>query len=136
MVILFKLIILTVIIVMGLKIVMSKGMLFEKWGEYFERKVDEGHKWMDIFICPWCMNSIQSITAHLFALGLGIIPLELNWQLLIRLPLVICGASFISGNIWNLHETVNRIRECKEAETVYFDNLNNEDNNGFTSGGL
>lgn len=136
MVLLFKLIVLTVIIVMGLKISMSEGMIFEKLGKYFERKVDEGYKGFDIFICAWCMNSLQSITAHVFAFGLGVLPFEFNWQLLIRWPLVIMGASFVSGNLWNTYETINKVKEKNEQEAKYFENSNNSDNDGIITGGL
>lgn len=127
MILLSKLIILTVIIVLALKIVMAKGMLLEKLGEYFEAKIDEGKKVYDLFYCQWCMATLQSITAHAFAFGLGILPFEFNWQLIIRFPLVVMGASFISGNLWNIYETINRFREKSEAEWIYFENLNNED---------
>lgn len=40
MIILFKLIILTVIIVLALRVAMSERMLLEKLGKYFERKVE------------------------------------------------------------------------------------------------
>lgn len=115
-------------LVMGVKIVMSKGMLLEGLGDFFERKVEEGYKIFELFICPWCMNTLFSVVAHVFAFGLYIMPFEFNWQLLIRWPLIICGASFVSGNIWNLYETVNRIRERNEAETEYFEKLNQGDN--------
>lgn len=116
MIVLAKLIILTVIIVMGLKIVMSKGMLFERLGEFFERKVDEGKKFYDLFYCQWCMSTICSIVAYFFSFGLFIIPFEFNWQLLIRWPLIVMGGSFISGNLWNLYEMVNRIKERNELD--------------------
>ena len=118
-----KLIALTVTIVMALKIALSKGMLLEKLGDYFERKVDEGHKIFDLFICPWCANTLQVFTAHAFAFGLNILPFEFNWQLLIRIPLVVFASSFISGNLWNLYETINRIREKNEAEADYYNSL-------------
>lgn len=120
MLILFKLIALTVMIVMALKIVMIEGMLLEKLGKYFERKVKGGHKIYDLFICPWCANTIQVFTAHAFAFGLGILPFEFNWQLIVRLPLVIFGASFISGNLWNLYLTTNSIRDRNEAQENYY----------------
>lgn len=124
MMILLKLIILTFICVMGLKIIMSEDMLLEKVGEWFKKKIDEGHKVYSMFYCEWCMSTLQSITAHAFAFGLGILPFEFNWQLLIRWPLVIMGASFLSGNVWNIYETINRTKEAKEAEADYFKNLN------------
>lgn len=125
--ILLQLIGLTFIIVMGLKIAMSEGMLLENLGKYFERKVDEGNKGFEIFICQWCMASLQSLTAHAFAFGLGVLPFEWNWQLLIRWPLVVMGSSFVCGNAWNIYETINRIKERNEAEANYFNSLIQEE---------
>lgn len=118
-----KLIGITVVLVLSLKIVMSEGMLLEKLGQYFERKIDEGHKIYDLFYCQWCSGTLQSITAHLFAFGLGIIPFEWNWQLLIRWPLIVGATSIIAGNFWNLYLAVNQIKERNEAETNYLKSL-------------
>lgn len=132
MIILLKLILLTTMIVMALKIVMSEGMLLEKLGAWLERKIDEGHKAYDLFYCEWCSVSLQSITAHAFAFGLGILPLEFSWQLLIRWPLVIFGASFLSGNLWNLYLTINQIKEKNEAEKEFYERCNeNDEQNNF-----
>lgn len=100
---------------MGLKIVLSEGMLLEKLGAWFEKKAEKSnfYKW---FICQWCMPSMQSFTAHFFAFALGIIPLEFNLHVAIRWLLVIMASSFISGNLWNLYETVNRIKDKNEVE--------------------
>lgn len=119
MILLLKLIILTFICVMGLKIVLSKGMLLERVGEWLEYQVESGHKIFDLFICQWCMSTLQSITAHGFAFALGILPFEWNWQLAARWPLVVMGSSFLCGNVWNLYETINRIKEKNEAEANY-----------------
>lgn len=116
------------VLVMGLKIAMSDKMLLEKVGQYFDRKIEEGHKWMDLFYCPWCMSTLQTITAHFFAFGLGIIPFEWNWQLLIRYPLLVCAGAFLCGNVWNLYEMVNRIKEKNEAEADYYNSLFTESN--------
>lgn len=146
MIIIAKLILLTVMIVMALKIVMSEGMLLERLGNWFEYKVadkyegdvlvEKGNKFYDLFICPWCMNSIQSLTAHAFAFGLGILPLEFNWQLIIRLPLVIFGSSFISGNLWNLYQTINNIKDRNEAQENYYNVRANEILGDFEEDGL
>lgn len=119
MIIIAKLVILTVVIVMALKVAMSEGMIFEKVGKWLEDK-SKGNRVYEMFICPWCMNSLQGITAHLFAFGLGILPLEFNWQLVIRYPIIVFASSFISGNLWNLYETINRIKEKNEAETDFY----------------
>ena len=126
-----KLILITCTCVMGLKIAFSKGMLLENIGEWLENKVEAGHKAYELFICPWCMATLQSIVAHAFAFGLGILPMEWNWQLLIRWPLVVMASSFICGNAWNLYETINRIRERNEAERDYYDNTQKNDNHGY-----
>lgn len=125
MIILFKLIILTVIIVLALRVAMSERMLLEKLGNYFERKVEEGYKVYDLFVCPWCSGTLQSLTAHAFAFGLGILPIEWNWQLLIRWPLVVFGSSFISGMLWTIYLTINQVRENNESQSIYFKNINN-----------
>lgn len=108
---------------MGLKIAMSEGMLLEKLGNYFDRKIDEGHKWMDLFYCQWCMSTLCVIYAHFFAFGLDIIPFEWNWQLLIRYPLLVCAGAFLCGNAWNIYETINQIKEKNEAEANYLKSL-------------
>lgn len=122
---------------MGIKISTAEGMIFEKIGLWGEQKVKEGHKIFEaLIVCQWCLPSFHSLIAHGFAFGLGILPFEFNWQLIIRLPLVIMGASFLSGNAWGIYETINRIRERNEAEAIYFETLNKENNNGNPSGDL
>lgn len=139
MMILFKLIGLTVIIVLGLKIAMSEGMLLEKLGKFFERKINEGQKWMDLFFCQWCMSTLCSIAAYFFAFGLDILPFEWNWQLLIRWPLIVMGGSIIAGNFWNVYLTINQIKEKNEIEVEYYKKLmyeiedNNEEDPGAIS---
>lgn len=128
MIILFKLIILTVIIVLALRVAMSERMLLEKLGKYFERKVEEGHKVYDLFVCPWCSGTLQSLTAHVFAFGLGILPFEWNWELLIRWPLVVFGSCFIAGILWTIYLTLNQVKENNEAQAIYFKALMNPEN--------
>jgi hypothetical protein len=108
---------------MGLKIAMSEKMLLEKLGTYFEKKLDEGHKWPDLFYCQWCMATLCVVYAHFFAIGLEIIPFSWDWKLLIRYPLLVCASSFLCGNAWNLYETVNRIKERNEAEAAYYNTM-------------
>lgn len=126
-----KLIGITVVLVLGLKIAMSEGMLLEKLGKFFERKIDEGQKWMDLFYCQWCMSTLCSIYAYFFAFGLGLLPFEWNWQLLIRWPLIVMGGSIVAGNLWNIYLTINQIKEKNEIEWEYYNALLNqkEENN-------
>lgn len=124
MTILWQLIILTVIIVLALRVAMSDKMLLENLGRYFERKVEEGYKIFDLFVCPWCSGTLLSIPAHLFAMGLGILNFEWNKELLIRWPLVVFGSSFIAGTLWTIYLTLNQIKENNEAQAEYFKKLN------------
>lgn len=109
-----------VVLVLSMKIVMSEDMLLEKLGRFFERKIDEGYKIFDLWYCQWCSGTFYSFPALAFSIGLGVIPFEWNWQLLIKWPLVVGGTSIIAGNLWNLYLTVNQIKEKNEAETEYF----------------
>jgi len=118
-----KLIGITVVLVLGLKIAMSEGMLLERLGSYFERKIDEGYKVYDLFFCQYCMSTLQSIVAIFIAMGLEIIPFEWDWKLLIRWPLTVMGGSIIAGNLWNLYLTVNQIKERNEIEVDYYKSL-------------
>lgn len=129
MIVLLKLIILTVMIVLALQVAMSKKMLLEKLGEYFNWQVEErGRKIFDLFSCPWCSGTLYSIPAHFFAFGLGIIPFQWDWQLVIRWPLVVFGSSFIAGMLWTIYLTLNQIKEKNEAEAEYLKALlNGED---------
>lgn len=111
---------------MGLKIAMSDKMLLENLGRYFERKVDNGQKIFDLFICPWCMGTLQAITAHAFAFGLNLLPFEWNWQLLIRYPLIVMASGLIDGLIWTTYTTINQIRERNEEEKIFFYKLNSD----------
>lgn len=123
MILLFKLILLTVIIVLALRVALSEGMLLERVGEYLETKAKENKVYDVLGICPWCSGTLQSITAHFAAFGLGILPFEWDWQLFIRWPLVVFGASFISGMCWTIYLTLNQIKEKNEAEAAYFNSL-------------
>ena len=119
---------------MALKIVLSEGMLFEKLGRWLEYKTNDiykdgqlirkGNKFFEMFICPWCCVTLQSFTAHAFALGLGIIPLEFNLHFFLRWILVIMASSFVSGNLWNLYEISNGIKEKNEVEKDFLISAN------------
>lgn len=128
MILLFKLIAITVIWVLGIKIATSEGMILEKLGRFAEKKVDEGHKiWDGLVWCQWCLPSFHSVPAHFFAFGLGVIPFEVNKELFIRWPLVIMGSSLVSGLIWTIYLTINKVKERNEEEWEYFRNLNQQD---------
>lgn len=121
---LFQIILLTFIWVMGIKISTAEGMIFEKLGDYGKRKVDEGYKIFEALInCEWCLPSVHSIFGTTFAMGLGVIPFEINKELFIRWPLVIMGASLVSGLTWTIYLTINCIKEKNEIEVDYYKKL-------------
>lgn len=128
-----KLIAITVVLVLSLKIVMSQGMLLERLGNYFERKIDEGYKVFDLFYCQWCMGTIATFPAYFFAFGLGILPFEWHWQLLIRYPLIVGATSIIAGNIWNVYVTINAIKENYEIQSKYYQSLLGDQGDGTES---
>ena len=128
MILIFKLILINVMIVLALRVAMSKDMLLENLGNYFEKKVEEGYKIFDLFVCPWCSGTLQSFTAHAFAFCLGIIQLELTWAFVIRWILAIFGTCFIAGMLWTIYLTLNQIKENNEVQAEYFKNLNNTEN--------
>jgi hypothetical protein len=144
-----KLVVITVICSMALKIILSEGMMLEKLGKWFEYKangiyqegvlIQKGNKLYELFICPWCCVTLQSFTAHIFGIGLGIVPLEFNVHFFLRWALVIMASSFISGNLWNLYEISNVIKEKNEIEKdtlinigtvadIFIENAYNADN--------
>lgn len=118
---LIKVILITFIWVMGIKISTSEGMVFEKLGKYAERKVEKGYKiWEALIACEWCLPSVHSVFGYAFSFGIGIIPFEFQWKYIIMLPIVIMGTSFLSGNVWNIYLTINKIKENNEAQAAYF----------------
>lgn len=99
----FKIILLTSIWVFGVKILTHEGMLLEKLGEWANKKVEDGNKFIEwLFVCEWCMPSIHSI---LFVLPIsyfvGILDGFIDVKNILILPFIIAGASLLSGIIWN-----------------------------------
>ena len=122
MIILLKLIALTSIWVLGLKIATAEGMVLEKLGSYGKKKVEQGHKIFEaIIVCQWCMPSIHSIVGYLFAWQTGIV--RINWEVVKMYPLVVMGASLVSGMTWLVYETLNRIHDRNEKEKRYYDHV-------------
>lgn len=116
MTVLLQLILITVMIVLALRVAISNGMILEKVGIYAEAKVEQGYKVWDLICCPWCAGTWISIVAHGFAFGIGVLPVEFNWSLLIRWPLVVFGASFTSGMLWTIYLTLNSIKENNDKK--------------------
>lgn len=124
MILLFKLIIITTIWVLGVKISTAEEMILEKLGKYGEKKVEAGHKIYDaLWVCPWCMSSIHSLVGYGFAFLLGLIPFEWNWQLVYRYPLIVMGTSIAAGMTWTIYLTINQIKDKNEIEWKYYSHV-------------
>lgn len=120
MILLFELVILTFILVIGFKISTQPGMIFEKIGNWANAKIDKGYKVFNLLVCPWCMNSLFSLPAMVFAYGIGVIYC-FTWNLLWYYPLVVGLASFISGMTWTIYLTMNSKKEYYDnAQKFYY----------------
>lgn len=121
MITLFTLILLTSIWCIGIKIATANGMILEKLGHYAESKALEGRKiYEPLIVCPWCLPSIHSIFGYAFALGMGSIT-HFSWSLVVIYPLVVAGASIVTGFTWSIYLTINSIKEAYDATTQEFD---------------
>jgi ABC-type spermidine/putrescine transport system permease subunit II len=117
MILLMKLILITAIWCLGIKIATAKGMILEGLGEWAEDKVEQGHKIFEpLLVCPWCMPSIHSAIGYLFAFSIGVVA-DFKFELVIMYPLVVMGASVVTGLTWTIYETISQVYQ-------YFKNLN------------
>lgn len=116
MIMLLKLISLTTIWCLGIKILTSEGMLLDKLGKYAHKKVDEGKIIFDpLLACEFCLPSIHSLVGYSFAISLGIIT-HFSWSLIFIYPLVAMGSSIGCGFIWNAYLTMQVIKYKNEIE--------------------
>lgn len=131
MIFLFKLITICVIWCLGIKIITSDGMVLSKLGKWGSEKVDAGHMiYEPLFMCEWCMPSIHSLIAYMFAYGMGLFN-DLTWSLLVIYPLVAMGSSLLNGVIWICYKTINAKKEYLESATALNDVKIEEMNEGF-----
>lgn len=121
MLLLLKLILLTSIWCLGVKIVTSPGMLLHQIGEYGERKVEEGKRIFEaIVVCEFCLPSIHSLFGYFFAIVLGIIPC-FSWVFVLIYPLVAIGSSIVSGFTWTAYKTLVNYRDLAESKIDFYD---------------
>lgn len=115
MITLFSLIIICSIWTLGVKIVTSEGMVLHSVGEWAEDKVKQGHIIYEaLIVCEWCLPSIHTAIAILFAWGIGII--TPTWHLIFYYPLVAMGASMLNGLVWGHHIKQTRTIEYYESQ--------------------
>lgn len=113
-VILFKLIVITSILVLAWTIVTQQGMALYSIREWANIKHEKGGKWVEpVLVCHWCMPSVWSLLGFSIAFGLGILNFE--WRLILLYPLTVGGSSLTCGLIWGLHRLI-------EERTSYYIN--------------
>lgn len=115
MILLLKLILICHIWVMGITIITQPDMVMERWRVWADLKLKQGKRWTEpLILCHWCMSSIHSVFAYLFAILLGIIT-KFEWSLIWMYPLIAMGASLLNGVVWGIYKLI-------EAQTKYYQN--------------
>jgi hypothetical protein len=118
-----KMVILTISWSLGWRVIISKGMLFEKLGDWSEKKVEAGNKIYDVISCPFCIPNLHGILfVWPLAFGLGVMPFEWNYKYLLLYPFILSLSSFITGFTWNIYQTINSIKENKDWGSKYYEN--------------
>lgn len=118
--ILLKLISLTSIWILGIKIITTDGMVLEKVGRYGQKKVDEGYRIFEpLWVCQWCMPSIHTLIGFLFAWGLGFIT-TWQWNFLIMYLVCAFATSLICGLVWMVYMLLNSIKQYYDNAQEYY----------------
>lgn len=104
MITILKLIVLTSIWILGLRIVTNDGMVLHSIRRYAETKIKKEGKiiYEPLIYCVWCMPSIHTMVGFAIAFSLGILH-DLSWNLLIMYSVVAMASSLICGLIWQLY---------------------------------
>lgn len=104
MILLIEIILITSIWCLGVKIITADGMALWKLGDWAGKKAENGHRIFEpLLVCAFCMPSLHSAMGYLFAYKIGII-YHFEWGHLWMYPLVVCGASVLTGVSWIIIE--------------------------------
>ena len=123
MLLLIKLIAITSIWCLGVKILTAQGMAFQKLGLYAAKKVKEGKLIYDpLLACEFCLPSIHSLFGYFFAVVLGTIS-SFSWSLVLIYPLVAMGSSIVTGFTWTGYKALVNYRDLTETKVIFYDNL-------------
>lgn len=117
----------TCVIVLAWRVAISDDMIFERIGQYAERKIDEGYKWHNLYSCPFCMPTVVTFIGWVFMFGLNIVPLEFEWGLVFVHFIAYFSSCFIAGFTWTVYTVLNAWKDKNEAEEEYLKSLNNTD---------
>ncbi len=112
---LLELIFLTSIMVLAWIKAIDEEMIFEKVGDWAEQKSAEGIKWVRVFSCPFCAPTIFVLPAFALAHFSGIVNID-SWRYIFYYPLVLMGASVVSGFTWTVYLTLIGIKDKNEKD--------------------
>ena len=118
-----SIILITSLWVLGIKIVTHEDMALEKLGEWATEKAKSNRIFEPLLICEYCMPSIHSSIGYLVywqVVGLS------SWKYLIAYPIVVCGASFLSGSLWSLHNLLAKKHDYYENAASFYQKAEQE----------
>lgn len=115
MIILFKLTMLTSILVLGWKIITAEGMLLHNVFVWAEEK-SRDNKMYEWITCPFCSPTIFSFGGFGFAYLTHIVQFN-NWWMVFYYPLCVAASSIVSGFTWTLYQFINSVKERNELES-------------------
>lgn len=96
---LLSIILITGIWCLGITIVTQPDMglgFIRVWAE------SKKSKWFEpLILCPWCLPSVHSMFGYFFGWILGF---NITWNIIMVYPLVVAGASVVSGTVWTICE--------------------------------
>lgn len=125
-----KIIVITVIWVLGFYLASSEGMVFYGLTKYAETR--KSLIWQPIVLCVWCMPSIHSLIGYLFAAGLGVIT-HFSWRLVFMYPIVVMASAFLGGFLWRLNELagalIMRNKNTSEKDYLHVKDMKRKYNN-------
>ncbi len=124
---LYKLILITTILVVGWKIATAEGMLLHSVSVWANKSVAKGYKIFELLTCPFCMPSVFSILGYGFAWICHIA--IISGKVALMYPLVACGASILSGGIWLVYELITAKRDYYNLKSEYYNSFPDDDPN-------
>ena len=127
MILLLKLIAITTIWCLGIKILTADGMVLSKVGKFARKKIKEGQIIYEPLVsCEFCLPSIHSLVGYVFGVSIGVIT-GFSMSLVFMYPLVAMGSSIATGFIWNAYQTMMAAKDLSEVKIEFYDNFYEEE---------
>ena len=123
MIIILSIILITSIWILGIKIATHPDMIFGKLGSWAEKKVESGYEILNpLLVCEFCMPSIHSIVGYFIYWQVSGLSLKYLWAY----PVVVAGASFLTGSLWALYNMIVAKHIYYETASGYYDKAEKE----------